>query len=123
VLIVGGQYRGAYGVVIKIKDSNTSIVKLTDFDKEVTVQNSSLLRQTLQFKTLIKPANLKPKSQQPYTMFDLILYQDGERVGLVLSIMDDQVKVLNQDNAVVILKSVQITKKLMRKKTVKCLDF
>ena len=112
VRIIEGKYQGDTGQVIDVEDSKVSM-KLDSTGNFIKMLVNNLKLKSDTDNNLIAALTQKAKGiQGQFSANDLVNFNNGRNIGLVLQVYEDYLKIVDQQNKVVNVKTTQIGKKI-----------
>lgn len=112
VRIIEGKYQGDTGQVIDVEDSKVSM-KLDSTGNFIKMLVNNLKLKSDTDNNLIAALTQKAKGiQGQFSANDLVNFNNGRNIGLVLQVYEDYLKIVDQQNKVVNVKTTEIGKKI-----------
>ena len=112
VRIIEGKYQGETGQVIDVDEQKISMV-LDSSEQEIKVLVNNLKLKNDTDSNLIAAMTSKPKGiQGQFNANDLVNFNNNRNIGLVLQVHEDYLKVIDNQNKLVNVKTSDIGKKI-----------
>jgi transcription elongation factor len=112
VRIIEAKYKGETGQVIEIQDNKASVM-LDGSQQEIKILITYLKLGNGSDSNLVAALNIKQSgAKSTYMASDLVNFNQGKRIGLVLQVHEDYLKIIDQQGKLVNVKTSEIGKKI-----------
>lgn len=110
--IIEAKYKGETGQVIEVEENKASVM-LDGSQQEIKILTSYLKLGTGTDSNLVAALNIKQNGAKgTYLANDLVNFNQGKHIGLVLQVHEDYLKIIDQQGKLVNVKTAEIGKKI-----------